>query len=406
MNLLYCTADQINAQSGGGAVTFHESKALKELGPCEVWGREQFALVKQVDVDAPNEMMLVRWFDEPWFWDTVASVQLPRSDYARMGYAADYRLAHFYAGTFSHTVRELRKRGCKVTYTAAAHDVALSRQEHEQLGVPYNYPHLTDPSLWKRYLQGYLDADVLICPSQHSANVMRGFGAKNRIEIIPHGVELPICRNCSGEGDHPVVIRPGVYAEDIARNCEVCHGTGNAPPTPLPQQFRIGYLGAYGPDKGVVYLLKAWAELNYSDALLVLGGRDSNSPWVHALLQHTGAKNVVMTGWVDNVNDFYSQVSLYVQPSITEGFGIEVLEAFAHGRLVLCSTGVGAVDAVPKWLHFPAGDVTSLAGLIDHYKKNPDVLHRRTKFARKFAELYTWASIRQQYQAVWKELLA
>jgi len=39
-------------------------------------------------------------------------------------------------------------------------------------------------------------------------------------------------------------------------------------------------------------------------------------------------------GFVENLVDFYKQISVYIQPSITEGFGITPLEAMAYGRPV------------------------------------------------------------------------
>ena len=349
MSNLYITADVVGLESGGGKVTFHESQALKEMGPCEVWGREQ--LQDQHGVFEP----------EPWNFDVKASYDLD----VRKG----YKICHVYAGTFSSTIRKLKMMGCKVTYTAAAHDVQKSRQAHEELGVPYDYPHLTDPALWERYLGGYKAADVLICPSQHSAAVMRGFGCTNRIEVIPHG--------CS-------------YVDKIH---------------PLPERFTVGVLGAIGgPDKGLVYLLRAWKKLDYSDAVLVLGGSHSNTQWVHALLQHVGyPRNVVLTGWVDNVSDFYNSISLLVQPSITEGFGIEILEAMMHGRLALTSTGAGGVDVAVD--SFPAADVVALASKIDSYKKDISALAKAGLRSRAVAEGLTWDKVRQKYVSLWRSML-
>jgi len=351
---LYLTADHVGLQSGGGLVTAQEAQALGELGPCEVWGREQLGTPEGPD---------------PWGWDEVACRK-----WAWFGEERPVpRLAHVYAGTFTKTIDNLRLRGARVTYTAAAHDVALSRREHERLGFRYDYPHLTDPELWKRYVGGYLAADCLVCPSQHSAAVMRGFGAKNRIEVVSHGVHLPA-----------------------------------GPVVPQPSQFRVGYLGAYGPDKGVVYLLQAWAKLDYPDAVLVLGGRDSASPFVRYLVRQSGAKNVVMTGWVKEIGDFYNGISLYVQPSVTEGFGCEVLEALAYGRPVLCSTGAGAVDLVPPWYTFPAADVDALAAKIDQVRGRGGCYDPRAGYPhwRETAALCTWDKVRARYQKLWKEMLA
>ena len=387
---LYLTADSIGTPTGGGSVTYHESAALRELGPCEVWGREQLQQGCAPWQGLTNE--------EPWVWDEIALGK------AFTQLKTVPRLAHIYAGTFTRTVAQaLKQNGCKVVYTAAAHDVAASRRAHEELGLPFDYSHLNDPTLWARYVKGYLDADVLVCPSQHSVDVMRGFGARQRIEVIPHGVDLPKCVQCDGLGGAVSTLSGSSSLPVVI--CNACKSTGNAPAAPLPPRFTVGYLGAYGPDKNVVSLLRAWAKLNYQDAVLVLGGRDSNSQWVHALLQHTGARNVCLAGWLDNVSDFYDGISLYVQPSVTEGFGCEVLEAMAHGRPVLCSRGAGAADLVPEGWRFAPGNVDELAGKINDVKVRGDVTGLGCPRWRDIAEGYTWPKIRTRYQALWRSLL-
>jgi len=352
---LYLTADKIGGPSGGATVTYHESKALADLGDCKVLGREQLEC---------NQ--------EPWGWDRCAYELITKRSFVPLP-----NLTHFYAGTFPTVAEFLKSRGLKITYTAAAHDIKLSRREHEKLGLPYDLPHLTDKRQLEAYLYGYLQADVLICPSQHSAHVMRKFGAKNRIEIIPHGVDLP------------------------------------TKVKPLPKQFRVGYLGAYGPDKGVIYLLQAWKQLAYKDATLVLAGRDSTHPWVQGLLRQYGGGNIETLGWVNNVSDFYNSISLYVQCSITEGFGIEVLEALAHGRYCLCSTGAGASDVylnptrgLPNQsMIFKPGSPDDLASLIDHTRKNWSWDEGVPTACREIAKNYTWDKIRSRYQKLWQEVL-
>lgn len=353
---LYLTADQIGTQTGGGSVTYHESGALKELGPCEVWDREKLKYSTAGGVD-------------PWMWDEAA----------RGFESFTPRLAHFYAGTFSKTVAWLKEKGRKVTYTAAAHDVDKSRREHGLLGINFDYPHLLGGSVqWERYLAGYLAADVLVCPSTHSAAVMRAFGASQRIVVIPHGCDLPA-------------------------------GEKLAPP---PRRFAAGYLGAYGPDKGVRYLMEAWKRLNYKDATLILAGRDSTHPFVRQMWERFGGGNVRFWGWVDDVTDFYNAVSVYVQPSITEGFGIEVLEAMAHGRPVLCSDGAGAKDVVPSAGRvIPAGDVNALAEAIEKDRQAFEYYWNEAQKGvvsaafRAAAEDYSWDKVRAKYKELWRELL-
>ncbi len=366
MSLLYITADKVGLQTGGGLVTHHESEALKSLGACKVWDRAFIA-----DVDSAVAAQLG---PDPWCWDNGTIHRL----------LTDYKdewpsLCHVYAGTFSQTVGWLQQNGCKVAYTAAAHSIEESRREHEYIGIPYNFPHLNEPELWAKYVEGYLGADAIVCPSTHSADVMRSFGATNRIEVIPHGCEIP-------QGD----------------------------PKPPPKDFRVGYLGAVGPDKGLVYLLQAWKSLGYRDATLVLGGRDSQSPFVQLLIRAVYGNadpisdgRIELHGWFDSVADFYDDIGVYVQPSVSEGFGCEVLEAAAHGRPVICSTGAGAADIVPVSLTFPPRDVQLLASKIDesrHFYTNAD-WHLVGNCWREIAERYTWDKIRARYVSLWKELL-
>jgi glycosyltransferase involved in cell wall biosynthesis len=362
---LYITADKIGQPNhGGGSVTYNESEALKILGECEIYGHDWFVSKAQQGTLPHTE----DW-NAPWFADNLCEWHL-NQPHMSFGQTELPKLAHFYAGTFTRTIQWLKQNGCKVTYMAAAHDVEKSKKAHEELGFFYNYPHLTDPELWKRYLGGYLAADVLIVPSQHSKSVMQGFGALNRIEVIPHGVHLP---------------------ESIK---------------PLPQRFRVGYLGSYGPDKGVKYLLEAWRKLNYSDATLVLGGRDSQSEFVQKMCHAFGGGAIELRGWVDNVSDFYDGISLYVQPSVTEGFGLEVPEAMAHGRAVLCSRGAGAVDLIPEMTNcrFNSCNSDQLAEKIDWLKKH-SLCDLFGNAARCSSSQYTWDKIREKYVSVWKELL-
>lgn len=356
---LYVTADRIGIETGGGSVTFHESEALKTIGPCEVW----------------DHSVLDRDGFVTWKYDTEAKAKARH----RWGIGAVRRpgdpplpdLMHFYAGTFSKTIEAFKFNKGLVTYTAAAHDITKSKKAHEELGIPFDYPHLTDMNQWSRYLLGYQLADVLIVPSYHSRSVMMSYGCTNRIEVIPHGCHLP---------------------EQVKS---------------LPNKFTVGYLGAYGPDKGVRFLIEAWRELNYADAKLILGGRDSQSEWVKQLIIAFGGRsNIECVGWVDNVSDFYNECSLYVQPSVTEGFGMEVLEACAHARPVIVSTDTGAECLIPEGWKFDPYDVKELAEKIDSVRR----ITMKTDFDfflrfREIASRHTWDRIRQRYVDLWRSLL-
>lgn len=357
MSFLFVTADKIGTPTGGGAVTCHESQALATLGQVGLISREELEMVVKRDrIEA----------QDPWQWDIAAS-------------SCEFNnvpLAHFYAGTFGRTVEKLKSLGAKVTYTVAAHDKEESRKEHERFGIDFQhlYPHLCHKWLWEKYVRGYQLADVIICPSRKAAEVVRSYPYDGRIEVIPHGCYLPT---------------------------EV---------KPLPNKFTVGYLGAYGPDKGVIYLLQAWKKLDYKDATLVLAGRDSTSPYVADMVRRYGGGNVWLRGWMESAEEFYSQLSLYIQPSRTEGFGIEVVEAMASGRPVLCSKGAGAADLLrhryyaPDAYLFDACDVDGLMEKIQWMKTQAD-LETLGRDNRVQAKRHTWDLVRQRYVDLWRSLL-
>lgn len=341
------TSDSVGANSGGGKVTKQEAAALISIS------HGRFGFISPIEV-CPHPKTV-------WEHDEIAA------ECVRM-MAYPIELAHFYAGTYTETIKALHARGAKVTYTCAAHDVEASRKEHELLGVPYDYPHLTDPEQWKRYVQGYLDADVLIVPSKHSMETMRKYGATQRIEIIPHGHLW--------------------LAENNPRT---------------PERFTVGYLGAIGPDKGLRVLLQAWKLLSYQDADLVIAGPLSQSPFADYMVATYGGGSIRQIGYVERLGDFYQSLSLYVQPSVSEGFGIEVLEALAGNVPVISSDGCGASDLNHPSMVFPSGDVKILAGMIDAQRKMKALPYLKPLIPPVVE--FTWDRIRDRYVKLWKEIL-
>lgn len=383
---LYCTADLIGTPTGGGTVTHYELEAFKTLGKYEQFSRKE--------LEGGND---------PWGWDEVAARKLTTTLFLE-----PFGLAHFYSGSFSKTVEVLKHNNVKVCYTIAAHDREVSRREHEKFGIDFasSYPHLVQPVLWQRYIECYRQADVIVCPGIVPAQTVRRYGPefeKKRIEVIPHGCSLPQCHECQGGREVPGAGGRAHWKEDCGR----CGGTGVEPIAPLPNRFTVGYLGAYGADKGVVYLMEAWKKLGYRDATLVLAGKESTQPWLRQLWEVAGGGNVCFVGWQEDLSAFYNSLSLYVQPSATEGFGIEVAEALSHARPVICSNGAGAVDCMQGlgWgTPIQACDSNLLAEVIDWHKKNPPTVNGLAEL-RKRAETLTWDKIRARYIKLWKELL-
>ena len=350
MVALYCTADRIGTETGGGIVTSNELQALGEAhGKVEVIDAE---------VVTPTSFGLP---DTPFLSDYLALEQLKRFP------TPD--LAHFYSGTFSHTIKFLKLSDVPVAYTCPAHDRRTTIEEFERNGYEYPYPHIKDEYLWELFSGGLRQADIVIAPSNLAAGVLDLEGCGN-IQVIPHGCELP---------------------EGIPE---------------FPRTFAVGYLGQVGLDKGLIYLVTAWGKLDYKAHTLYLAGRGTET--LRSLIARVApAGRFSLMGYVKSARDLYSSCSVYVQPSVCESFGIEVLEAMANGRPVIVSEGAGASDLITEGVDgfvVPLRDPGALAERIDWCRQNQDKLPEMGLLARMKAEQYSWSKIRERYHETWNRI--
>lgn len=346
---LYLTADHVQGAASGGQVARHELAALRQV----------FDEVLVLDGESLRPVPY-RGLDLPFLDDHFALAQLPR----------ELTHCHIYSGTFSASVRWLHERGVTVSYTSPAHDVAVSRAEHEALGMAYPYPHLTDPQLWARFIDGLREADQVIVPSQLSKAYLVQHGVwPSRVVVLPHGYE-PL-------GERAPYFRSEPFDASVP----------NAAMAPL--QGSVGYLGAVGPDKGLRYLLAAWGSIPRQGRLILAGaGTETLAPFVR---RFCGQNEVVLLGRVEDVDrDFYAHIGLYVQPSVSESMGIEVLEAVARGIPVIASAGGGASELVaahPEWgAVVPARDPEAISraiGMVSTMTRERDRLDEGAKPAER-----------------------
>jgi glycosyltransferase involved in cell wall biosynthesis len=118
---------------------------------------------------------------------------------------------------------------------------------------------------------------------------------------------------------------------------------------PLLQKKYILHVGTIEKRKNLTTLLKAFELLlqnNTQDIYLIIVGQKSNKPTLKddAVFEMVAAssllkEHVIFTGYLTDSQTakLYEHAALYVFPSVNEGFGIPILEAFAHKVPVLIS---------------------------------------------------------------------
>lgn len=190
------------------------------------------------------------------------------------------------------------------------------------------------------------NADVIITASeQNKKDILSYCRTKAKIKVIPLGI--PKSKN------HP---REGIFQKNkILQISNPEHQ--NHPRGRLFQQNKILhppyilYLGTIEPRKNLEILIDAFIELKKEEKIphnLVIAGETG---WkAKKIIQK--AKNtpgVILPGYVNETEKqkLYQGASVFVYPSLYEGFGLPPMEAMQYGTPLICSTG-GALKEVYK----------------------------------------------------------
>ncbi len=139
----------------------------------------------------------------------------------------------------------------------------------------------------------------------------------------------------------------------------------------------IGFLGRIVPDKGLDYLVAAFAEISDPQARLLLGGDyltvagGSVIDRIRAAAQRDPRIRILGLLRGRQINDFYASIDAFALPSVAESFGIAQAEAMMcgipsvttdlpGGRYPVLATGMGRIVAPRD----PAGLRTALLDVL------------------------------------------
>lgn len=176
----------------------------------------------------------------------------------------------------------------------------------------------------------YTHADAVVVYGEHVKRYLIGEGvAPERIFTTTHAVDNELYRR---------TIAPEVQAETRA-TLDIRH-----------DQKVVLSLGRLVADKGLNYLLEAFAMVKNKDAVLVFAGTGAEEQPLREMASRLGISDSVrFAGYVPNQEAarFYSISDLFVLPSITtplfrEPWGLVVNEAFNQGVPVIATDAVGA----------------------------------------------------------------
>lgn len=176
----------------------------------------------------------------------------------------------------------------------------------------------------------------------------------------------------------------------------------------LPARFVL-YVGTIEPRKNLPVLIRAFGQAAPSGVDLVLAGKKG---WLYAetfaQVEALGlADQVHFTGFVEDADlpALLSLPELFVYPSLSEGFGLPVLEAMACGAPVITSN----VSSLPE-VAGDAGllvdplDVAALAAAMQTVLAEPARREVMAAAGRKQAAHFSWRRCAQETLALYEEL--
>ncbi len=190
----------------------------------------------------------------------------------------------------------------------------ILKEEYDLLGLK---PNLPSSHIIEVEQEEYKIADHIMVPSEFAKNtfIKKGFDG-SKISKVPYGVNLGLFKSKKKTKD---------------------------------SKFRIIYTGMLSVRKGVIYLLKAFSELNLKNAELVLIGAIENS-LKKKIVKYFDNNNIIYNPAINQseLATYYSNSDLFVTCSIEEGLAMVQMQAMASGLAIICTENSGGRELVDE----------------------------------------------------------
>lgn len=172
------------------------------------------------------------------------------------------------------------------------------------------------------------------------------------------------------------------------------------------------YVGSFFPFKNLGRLINALELLSpaHPELKLVLVGKlDSFADALKSHANKTGvADRIVFTGYVSDgeLVSLYQGASLYVFPSLAEGFGLPGLEAMTQGTPVLAARASCLPEVYGQAAaYFDPNDTDDMAHQIEALLANPKRLQELTTAGHKRVRDFSWSRTAEQTLEVYQRAL-
>src|SRR5262249_15354646 len=149
------------------------------------------------------------------------------------------------------------------------------------------------------------------------------------------------------------------------------------------ETFRVCFVGLFEPWKGLHYLIDGFNQASLTDAELVLWGAPGARPIAKYLATAISGNPAIRIEPAEvrriGYENVYAKSSVFVQPSLSDGFGYTVAEAMASGIPVIVTETTGAAEMVSDGENgyvIPSRDSGAIAERLRYLAVNPGLVRR------------------------------
>ncbi|MBT4594422.1 glycosyltransferase family 4 protein [bacterium] len=296
-------------------------------------------------------------------WYMVADNLFDKYFQAQMKQLGEFDLLVGWSHYVLGAIPTAKKAGAKIAIECGSMHILeidrIMRREYESVGIKYDA--ICQKNIDK-ILEEYDHADTIVVASSCSEKSFVEHGIpKEKIISVPYGTD---------------------FTRFLA---ERKRGSG---------KFVALFVGMVGLLKGVHYLIDAWKKLNLKNAELWFVG--AIRPNVRAFIQqHLDVDGIKFLGSFsqEKLARIYQQASVFVFPSVSDGFGMVIAEAMASGLPVITTENTGACEILNDSEHgfiLPIRDVDALAEKILWCYENREEAFQMGLAAQKHIQQFTW----------------
>lgn len=182
----------------------------------------------------------------------------------------------------------------------------------------------------------------------------------------------------------------------------------------LPETYSL-YFGSNKPHKNLVRLIEAWNQLLSACSprapILVMAGQwDDRYPEARRAVTRLGiAQSVCFLGPVadEDLPALYNGASIFVFPSLYEGFGLPVAEAMACGCAVVCADAASLPEvAGDAALLVDPRDPRAIADAVQTLLEDDSLRSELGQRALRRAAQFSWSRAGEETLAIYRQILS